>query len=238
MTGSALQQAEELALLDGQVADDRVARGLGDRPRAHARGRRVHLGAVLVRRAVRVEGHHRPQAGLDRPRRNDGAGPGSRRRPARRRGSRSCCWGARPPRTAGRASIAARSPPWTGSWTGRPRHRSRPGSRRASALPAPAQTETAPRTAVSSEGSSRSSRCVVCTCMFLTSTSSITPTAVASASARPGSSVCRCALTAPAGADDEQGVAELLQLAPRARRDRPGRLRRRRRCSSGTCESS
>ena len=43
----------------------------------------------------------------------------------------------------------------------------------------------------------RSERSTVWTCMFLTSTSSITPTAVASASAPPGSSVWTCAFTAP-----------------------------------------
>ena len=48
--------------------------------------------------------------------------------------------------------------------------------------------------------------------MFLTSTSSITPTAVASASARPGSSVWTCTFTAPAAADDEERVAELQEL--------------------------
>ena len=63
-------------------------------------------------------------------------------------------------------------------------------------VPAPAATATTPES-VGSAACSRSSRSAVWTCMFFTSTSSITPTEVASASAAPGSSVCRCTLTAP-----------------------------------------
>ena len=83
-------------------------------------------------------------------------------------------------------------------------------------LPAPAQTATTPQTA-SSAIRIRSARSAVWTCMFLTSTSSITPTAVARSSARPGLVGVDVHLHRARPADDEQGVAELRAARPRAR---------------------
>ena len=82
--------------------------------------------------------------------------------------------------------------------------------------------------------SSRSSRCAVWWCMFAISTPSTTPTAVPSVSACPGSSVCTCTLSARRVADDEERVADLLELRLERVLVERVRPRRRTRCSSGT----
>ena len=92
-----------------------------------------------------------------------------------------------------------RARPSTGSSCGRRRRRSRRSSRTARRFPAPADDRDDRRRPPGRRGRSasrRSSRCCVCACMFAISTPSIVPRAIPSESARPGSSVCTCTLSA------------------------------------------
>ena len=139
-----------------------------------------------------------------------------------------------PPRSRRRARR------WTGSSSGRRRRRAPRGSRRA----AVARRRRRPRrrrggrAALGTARSSRSSRSrgLAVHVRDLDARRS-SPRAMPSESAAPGSSVWTCTFSARRVADDEQRVAEPLELAPRARPRRAPRPRRRRPCSSGSARA-
>ena len=238
--GPVVDEPEELALPDGDAVDLGVARGDRDGAGRERLERLVHLPHVRLRRAARVVDDERGEAGRDRLRAHDP--DGLRREPRRLLGRHDDVRVVRQHDDLGRGRRLDRVEDVL--------------RRRVHRLPAlddpsgPEAREQAPVALARDDGHdlgrlvlvrrrlvlgvSRSSRATVCACMFAISIRSIVPWRTPSDSAAPGSSVWTCTLSAVVVADDEERVAEPLQLLLEAVGVEALALDHERRCSSGT----